>query len=171
MKIIIIALACLALIPSSAMSEFLWSPVYDSIDEAAVSGLNEAIYMAGTHDEPVEYVGIVYQINGKFLFTVPQTSSNEHAALEDIQFPARATMVATFHNHNPGDGNGEFSSIDIRNAIKSGVPCFIAIADENYAVRKFDPSDRGSIHYRRGLSNPQTRGEPVSETGDVLAKR
>lgn len=169
-KRIIIAVA-VALLSSAAMSEqFLWSRPFATADEAAASALFEAVYMADQHDPPIEFCGLIYEFRGRFYFTVPRSSGHAHSVLVNVPWPRAARLAGIYHNHPPGRGNEEFSSIDVRQAIELGVPTYISIADEGHQVRKWDPSDRGSLHYRFGLGNPQTRGELVSATVvDVLA--
>lgn len=157
----ILSFLTLAALPTVAMSEFLWSPVYDSERDAALAALTYVAEVAAKDTEPTEYIGIIYELNGKFLFTAPISGPPDKPVVSDIEWPAQATMAATYHNHVSGQGNEEFSSIDIRTARKLNVPAYLYVADTAEILR-WHPDDGRSIHFRRGITNPQTRGEVVA---------
>lgn len=164
-----------ALISSVAMPDtFLRSPTYSSERAAAIAALSYVAAVAVEDTKPTEYVGVIYELGGKYLFTAPVAGDANQAVVADIKYPAQARLAALYHNHVSGPGNEEFSSIDIRTARALRVPTYLYVADTREVLR-WHPDDTQTIHYRLGLGNPQTRGQVIArirvEEPETVASR
>lgn len=155
MKLLILSL--LLITASAQAEEFLWSPTYDSVDEAATAALEVAVDWAGEHKRSVEYGGVLYEMNGKYLFTVPQTNGRRTSMVADVKYPAAAKLVGLYHNHPAGKGSERFSAIDINTAEELGVSSYIAIEGTGI-IKVFHPGKSRTT----GVKQLQSQGEFVS---------
>lgn len=155
----VLAIVALVTVASARADEFLWSPVYDTLDEAATAALGTAVAMSLEHDEPVEYMGGVYKLNGKYLYTFPVTQGKAHRVEADIAYPTAATLVGLYHNH-PREGADRFSVIDVRTARELDVTSYIAAPVGNglFVVRKWSDDMPRSF-----AANDEPRGELVGQ--------
>lgn len=110
---------------------------YPTADEAASAALHQIMPVSA--ERQVEYGGAIYEQDGEYLFTEPQSSNNTREVTIHIRLPKSAKFVALYHSH-PGleADSEEFSEMDIEVATKLNVPSYIGVTRSN-TIHRFIP--------------------------------
>jgi len=114
-----------------------------ALDDAAAAALLALAYA------PIEHIGLLYEQDGQILATPAQTLNHNASAGGTFEIP-KGSLRAIFHNHparkkrrggmaseNRDRMRAEFSTDDILQAQRLGVPSYIAAGPK---LRRYDPA-------------------------------
>jgi hypothetical protein len=113
---------------------------YSNTDDAAAAALYRLT------SAPVEHMGLLYQDAGNIAYTPTQSRNRQGEVKGRFSIP-KDSLRALFHNH-PLSGAmksspvpRQFSSDDIAQAQKLGVPSYIAAGDR---IMRYDPATKAT---------------------------
>ena len=135
------------------------SVAYDTLDNAAVAAEQSCEDMSW--HSGYEFGGVLLERDGKFYYSIAQTSRNDVHIDIRFSFTTDYHFVGLYHTH-PGNKGEEytrwFSDADTRAADVHHVPSYIGIQYEHGAVRKYIP---GFTRHENGLEGHIALGEVV----------
>ena len=133
------------------------SVAYDTLDSAAVAAEQSCEDMSW--HSGYEFGGVLLERDGKFYYSIAQTSRNNAHIEIRYSFTTDYNFVGLYHTH---PGNKEyarwFSDADTRTADVHHVVSYIGIEYEQGAVRKYIP---GVTRHENGLEGYIALGEVV----------
>jgi hypothetical protein len=111
------------------------APCAGTLDDAARAALAVAMPLT----RRAEYGGAIFEIEGRYCYTVPVTSGHSHEVRFHAEGPAGARLAGVYHTHRRHDAAAWFSQADIETAKRLGVPSYIGVVSRR-EVRLFDPT-------------------------------
>lgn len=149
--------------------------------------LDEAMYEAAqaarsSRENRKEAMSVVYEHNGRFYFTEPQSQENDERVRADVKIPRSARVAGIVHNHPPGKDNDKFSPTDVEMAETLKVPSLIIYGDDaskEPTMRLFTPGKTkmgGSMGRGVGLRKRWSEGDefvrfPKLHVGESVVNR
>lgn len=113
---------------------------YKTPQEAVIAAMTEAV----PQSEKYEYAGVIYEMDGRFFYTKPESSRQTDRVKVKISYPKGANLVSLYHTHPEGEKSEIFTRDDIEMAEKltehfgRPIPYFMGHVKDG-SVRSFIP--------------------------------
>ena len=131
---------------------------FSTIEDAAAAALVHAVARSRASRRQSEYMGAVYEQDGRYYYTEPRSLHSRTGGATRLQIPT-GSLRALYHNHPPGGGNDRFSPEDIKMARKLGVPSFVSIAPTKKRGKRAPGAESLRAYYPGQTTDD--RGVPV----------
>lgn len=135
---------------------------YTSAQEAVLQAMREAIELS----KKDEFGGLIYELDGKFYYTPPESSGKKGELRIKARVPKGSNLHGVYHTHTKGtEGSDRFSAYDVDIANKLGMPYYMGHTGSR-EVRVFTP---GKTETTRVISPGGGRAQ-LESMGDLMAK-
>lgn len=111
---------------------------FATMNDAAVAALTRSVAIS----QKVEEGGGIYELNGKFYYTMPETKHSDNELDLILAFPQDAKLVGLFHTHPPSENNAFFSVGDVDVAMHLKVASYIGVvAGKDSEIIRYVPGN------------------------------